>query len=257
MRSNEVIRRAFYYIGYMEKKSDFMLDSFTKNAGVNNFNKFAKAVKGVNARPWCCYFQQAIFKEVEKDAPAKLLKGVTGSCSTMLENMQKFIVKDPKRGDLVFFREKVKHFKFDMAHVGLVIGVDDERIYTIEGNTSSIKDAVVPNGGMVAVKSYRKDHDRVDYYVRPAYDKYTTPFPSLPSKVVKKGSKGMDALKVQCILNYLGVPDKEGHLLETDSSCGAKTTEAIEYFQRAYGLVVDGSFGPKSKKKAKELLNYE
>lgn len=79
----------------------------------------------------------------------------------------------------------------------------------------------------------------------------STPYTgSLPSKTVKKGSRGADAKAVQTFLNWC---IKAG--LKTDSYCGSKTTSAIKKYQKQYKLKVDGVFGSQSKKKAQSIIN--
>lgn len=72
---------------------------------------------------------------------------------------------------------------------------------------------------------------------------------SLPKKSVKKGSKGSDVKAVQTFLNWC-----INARLKVDGSCGVKTVAAIKRYQKTYGLKVDGHFGPKSKSKAKVII---
>lgn len=71
----------------------------------------------------------------------------------------------------------------------------------------------------------------------------------LPSKTVKKGSKGNDVRALQGFLNWC-INAK----LKVDGVCGDKTTAAIRKYQKAYGLKVDGIFGNASKTKAKKII---
>lgn len=73
---------------------------------------------------------------------------------------------------------------------------------------------------------------------------------SLPSKTVRKGSKGTNVKHVQTFLNWCM---KSG--LKVDGSCGSKTVAAIKKFQKQYKLKVDGVFGAKSKAKAQSIVN--
>lgn len=78
----------------------------------------------------------------------------------------------------------------------------------------------------------------------------STPYTGkLPSKTVKKGSKGADVKAVQTFLNWC---IKAG--LKVDSKCGKKTVAAIKRYQKQYGLAQDGKFGPASLKKAKAIV---
>lgn len=78
----------------------------------------------------------------------------------------------------------------------------------------------------------------------------TTPYTGgLPTKTVKKGSKGADALKVQKFLNW-----SENAGLKQDSYCGSHTVAAIRKFQKRYKLKVDGIFGNQCRSKAKKIV---
>ena len=79
----------------------------------------------------------------------------------------------------------------------------------------------------------------------------TTPYTGgLPTKTVKKGSKGTDVKHVQNFLNWC---IKAG--LKVDGYCGSKTTAAIKKYQKQYKLKADGIFGSQSKKKAQSIVN--
>lgn len=78
----------------------------------------------------------------------------------------------------------------------------------------------------------------------------STPYTGgLPTKTVKKGSKGSNVKKVQKFLNWC---IKAG--LKVDSSCGKNTVAAIKKYQKQYKLKVDGVFGSQSLKKAKKIV---
>lgn len=72
---------------------------------------------------------------------------------------------------------------------------------------------------------------------------------ALPTKTVKKGSKGEDVKAVQRFLNWCM---KSG--LAVDGVCGKKTTAAIKKYQKKYSLKVDGIFGKYSKAKAESIV---
>lgn len=56
-----------------------------------------------------------------------------------------------------------------MKHTGLVVKVTRDRVYTIEGNTSSAQ-GVVANGGSVENKSYPINYSKIGGYGRPKYE---------------------------------------------------------------------------------------
>lgn len=85
--------------------------------------------------------------------------------------------------------------------------------------------------------------------------KPTTPYTgTLPTGVVKKGSKGNDVKSVQTFLNWcLNVK------LTVDGVCGDLTVAQIKNFQtqyqQTYGLKVDGIFGAGSKAAAQKVID--
>lgn len=72
---------------------------------------------------------------------------------------------------------------------------------------------------------------------------------SVPTKNVKKGSKGENVKRVQRFLNW-----NLGTKLAVDGKCGSKTVSAIKKFQKKYKLKVDGVFGPQCRKKMQSLI---
>lgn len=64
--------------------------------------------------------------------------------------------------------------------------------------------------------------------------------------VLRKGERGDAVLGLQQSLNRLGIRDARGNPLAEDGRFGDRTQEAIEAYQRAHGLKVDGIAGPKT-----------
>lgn len=78
---------------------------------------------------------------------------------------------------------------------------------------------------------------------------YSGTFPTLPKKgYLGKGDKGTQVGRLQMFLNWYG-----NYGLVVDKDFGAKTKTAVEKFQKATGLTVDGYFGSKSLAKAKTI----
>lgn len=71
----------------------------------------------------------------------------------------------------------------------------------------------------------------------------------LPSKVVRKGSKGSDVKALQTFLNWA-----IGSKLKVDGKAGSNTISALKKWQKASGLSADGVFGSKSRAKAQALI---
>ena len=137
--------------GYLEKKSDAYLDDFKKNAGYNNYTKFARDVNnwgqpGCQAQPWCAEYQ--FWKLVKILGITKALQIMGGgfyNCVSITNHAKANGTwhSTPKVGALVIFRKG--------SHVGNVQSFNKSGINTNEGNTSS-EAGVVANGGAVRNK---------------------------------------------------------------------------------------------------------
>lgn len=149
---------------YLEKKSNVYLDDFTKNAGYNNYTKFARDVNswgqpGCQAQPWCAEYQ--FWKLVRSLGITKALQIMGGgfyNCVSITNHAKANGTwhSTPKIGCLVIFRNG--------SHVGSVTKFDSTYIYTNEGNTSSAA-GVVANGGSVRNKQYKRTDSSIDGYV--------------------------------------------------------------------------------------------
>jgi signal peptidase I len=178
----DVVNTAAKYarpIQYLEKKSDSQLDDFQANAGSGNYTKFNRDFSKIvgwslQAQPWCAIFVSMVFVETFGTTEAKqmLAGNVNASCPNWVQQFQKAnqykrgsnVIPNP--GDIIFFTEPTNNNK--IPHVGLVEKVENNKVYTIEGNTSSSA-GVVPNGGAVAAKSYAIGYNRIHGYGIPKF----------------------------------------------------------------------------------------
>lgn len=84
---------------------------------------------------------------------------------------------------------------------------------------------------------------------KPPKKKYSGTFPKLPTrKYFKRGDKGEQVRNLQRFLNWFG-----NYGLVVDGVIGSKTILAVEKFQKANKLAVDGLFGKKCLAKAKTI----
>lgn len=170
-------------LGYLEKETNYNLDSKTGNAGDNNYTKYArdfdtKYPNFYNGRKqsvaWCdIWYDWCLVTAFGVDEARKLLgqplKSCGAGCSWSMKyykNIGCFYTKNPKPGDQIFFYNSRLN---DVVHTGMVVKVDSTYVYTIEGNTSSAS-GVVDNGGAVAEKKYKLSYSRIAGYGRPKYD---------------------------------------------------------------------------------------
>lgn len=176
----KLINTAKNEIGYLEKKTNSMLESKTANAGENNWTKYAKHldILGIyntkkNGYSWCAIFVDWCFVtafglDIAMEMTCQPISGGYGaSCTSSLnyyKSAGRFYKNNPQPGDQIFFKNK----KGNISHTGIVTKVDGHKIYTIEGNTSS-DEGVVDNGGSVNDKSYPINYKYIAGYGRPNY----------------------------------------------------------------------------------------
>lgn len=151
-------------VGYLEKASNKDLDSKTGNAGRNNYTKYARdlAKLGVyngdkNGYSWCDVYADWCFIEAFGVTNGmKLLcqpmGGLGAGCRYSRDYYKaegRFTKGRPEPGYQIFFTSSGS----DVSHTGIVERVEENVVYTIEGNTSTGK-GVIANGGGVCQKSY-------------------------------------------------------------------------------------------------------
>lgn len=172
--ANKVIKVAKGEVGYQEKETNNNLNSKHANVGDGNYTKYGKAM-GCNGQPYCDAFVDWCFVEAYgRENAKKLLNGFsnyTPDSANRFKKNDQYIKRGkgtPKKGDVIFFySSSLKR----IAHTGLVHKVENGKVYTIEGNTSSNMTEFERDGGCVAYKVYDLTNTRIDGYGRPKYDK--------------------------------------------------------------------------------------
>lgn len=170
------IELAIGEIGYLEKASNKNLDSKALNPGNANITKYARDLDAVayfngkkQGAKWCTTFVNWLFfTAYGRETALKMLYqpnsgSLAASCTYAAgyyANAKAFYTT-PAVGDQIFFGQKSSY-----AHTGIVEKVDDQYVYTIEGNTSDTT-GVVSNGGGVWRKKYLLDYSRIKGYGRP------------------------------------------------------------------------------------------
>lgn len=258
-----VIKVAESQIGYLEKKSNADLNSFTGNAGNNNYTKYNRDMKawaksaGINDQ-WCQNFVDWCFVKAYGLEAAKKLLGVftnyTPTGSNAFKKRGTYTKRGkgkPKPGDVIYFYSNAKG---RIGHVGIVTKVTSTKVYTIEGNTSGAS-SLITNGGGVRAKSYSLSSSYIDGYGRPPYasvnptmDGIDTPAePEKPlqlgDRILKNGMEGADVKELQLALIKLGYDcGKWG----ADGEFGDATEMAVRRFQTQEDLTPDGEAGPQT-----------
>ena len=149
--ANDVVNMALSQVGITE---------FPPNSNKVKYNTdyYGKPIGG-SAYPWCCVFVWWIFNQFNP-----LLVKKTASSSDLArwfkQNNQWFTA--PMVGDVVFFNWGRKDVLAE--HVGIVVGIEGNKIITVEGNTAIGNE---DNGGKV-MKRTRVGN--IVGYGRPKYD---------------------------------------------------------------------------------------
>lgn len=171
----KVVKIAAAEVGYIEKASNSQLDEPAANPGDANYTKYNQCV-GSNPQYWCAAFVCWCFEQACGGDKEKLKQVLCGSksaaCNSLMSQFKgaNRFDNNPKIGDHIFFSGS-RHSGAN--HIGIVVGVDSQNVYTVEGNTSG-NAGVVDNGGEVAFKTYPLSSDRILGYGHPAYDGETS-----------------------------------------------------------------------------------
>lgn len=264
-----VIASAKAQIGYREKASNAQLDSPTANAGSNNYTKYAQyfddlRAKGIlfyNGRKngpageWCDMFVDwNVCQVCGPELGMKVLYQPTESCGAGVKFSADyyrangaFFTKNPQPGDQIMFGPRNHE-----NHTGLVVAVDKDKVYTIEGNTSNA----------CLEKSYYLSDSNISGYGRPRYelaahlfedDQPEQPAPDAPIlddqgsvctvelPVLHYGSSGLYVETLQELLNHYA-----GEKLGLDASFGRLTEAAVNRYKTRHGLDPDGKMDAKT-----------
>ena len=130
--------------------------------GENNYNKYAehpfmKKALGWDAQnqPWCAIFVVHLFFECFGLRTGKrMMHGCSALCRAQAAKYRRHgaYYTTPRIGDQIFFRSEG-----GINHTGVVIGVSDVTVTTVEGNS----------GDSVAERTYRLDDASIAGYGRP------------------------------------------------------------------------------------------
>ena len=140
--ASEVLKIAESQIGYCEKKSNAYLDDFEKNAGANNYTKYARDLYKAgywngnkNGYDWCTSFVAWCIWTACGANKADAIKvqpygSLGASCKYETGYYKKAgrFFSDPKVGDQAFFTR---------GHTGIVEKVGTKTVTLIEGNSNN------------------------------------------------------------------------------------------------------------------------
>ena len=162
-----------------------------------------------------------------------------------------------RRGDIVFFDWNGSNRIGAIDHIGLVTGVRNGAVYTIEGNTSDGCRRRVRFASMIV--GYGRptyppagSGGKLRAVLRTATSRARSrragpPADAAPAgtPILRNGSAGVGVRQLQRCLNLV-----QRSALDVDGEFGPETGAAVRAFQRRVpGLLVDGEYGPKTARK--------
>lgn len=171
----KVINVALNEVGYREKETNSNLDDKTANAGDENYTKYARDLDNLsfyngkkNGYDWCDVFVDWCFvKAFGVDRALELTcqpKRSTGAGCGFSKNFYKNkgqLFDKPEIGDQIFFENSE-----GVYHTGIVYKVDNNKVYTVEGNTRKNNSGAYNE---VCKKEYPLNSSYIGGYGRPKY----------------------------------------------------------------------------------------
>lgn len=242
-----VLRIASEEVGYQEKASAANLDDKTANAGSNNYTKYGRDMHNIQPSnmdypaAWCdAFVDWCFYKAFGASLAKQILCGDFDDYTITSANYYKKAGRwstTPKRGYQIFFKNAN-----GICHTGLVYQVEDNIVYTIEGNKSNA----------VRKAQYNKDDTYIAGYGMPGYElavnttnnsnvKYTGKCTVTAYQLIK-GDKGTAVKALQTLLNLYGYRGRDRKTLTVDGVFGDNTEYAVTELQTKVGMK-DINFG--------------
>lgn len=164
----------------------------------------------------------------------------------------------PQKGDIITFvwNYSGRYYNQDIYysdHVGIVYAVDDEFVYTIEGNAGNDNDT-----SSVKTKYYNRKSGCINGYFRPnTYSDSITEESEEDEMNFKKGDKSDGVLAYKSLImqaNALGIIKAS---VDTSNGFGSGTYNATIAVQKKYKLEVDGIAGKNTITALRNAINTE
>lgn len=177
----DVVLVALSQLGYHEGNSD--ADMHGESKGTRDYVEYNRLYGKVDNNQgngvsygyyWCCAFATWCTRQ------AGVSTGVVKteiSCTRLIkwlrETTNRAVYHErgdgytPRTGDLIFFQSNSSAAKYTASHIGIVMYVDGDTVYTVEGNTDNSGTANL--GDRVCVKSYKLSNTYIVGYGVPDY----------------------------------------------------------------------------------------
>ena len=200
---------------------------------------------GVN---WCAVFISWLYNQVgelnklvpKTDGAGCFAREYDGKNGKWYESEYSCGTTTPKAGDIVTFTwngagRVSGQDKYYSNHVGYVYAVDDNYIYTIEGNTNSNN----ADYSVVAYKQYSRTSGKINGYFRPNYNTESEE----TEMNFTKGDKSDGVLAYKSMLIQAKTLGLITQKVNADNVFGEGTLKATKQVQEKYKLEVDGIAG--------------
>lgn len=260
----QIINLAFSQVGYHEKDSAADLDN-TDGGGSGNYTKYARDLDAVpgyyngqkQGYAWCDVFVDWLFvqcfgADVGRRMLYQPLQSAGAGCTYSYQYFKAAgaLYHEPKPGDQIFFGSTTLS-----THTGIVVDVDADTVYTVEGNS----------GDAVQKRAYKLGSSNIVGYGRPDWslaaesagpaepEKPEQKYEPLPTDAEKlcvvmlpelsNGSTGRAVAAMQFLLDRFGFQIGRWGI---DGEFGQDTQRAVLQFQARNGLDQDGIVGTKT-----------
>ena len=232
--ASKVVEQAKAWLGLKESDGSYkvILDTY------NSQEKLPRGYRMTTKDPWCATFVSSVAIKLGYTD----IMPTECSCNKMIDLYKKLGTwvenenRTPNPGDILFYDWEDSGNGDNTGrsdHVGIVEKVVGDTIHVIEGNYND----------SVKRRTLRVNGKYIRGYGVPKYDSKTEEVCTVEVQVLKKGAKGEQVKAMQILLIGRGHScGKYG----SDGDFGSATDKAVREFQKANGLSVDGSCGPKT-----------
>ena len=229
--------------------------SLAKEQVGNGAGKYRTWFYGYNATgvAWCAVFVSWLFenagiKMVKTDGAGCFAREGNPEYGTWYESEYSDSGTTPKVGDIVTFvwnyaGRYYSQDRYYSDHVGIVYAVDNNNIYTIEGNSGASNDT-----STVKYQMYSRKSGAINGYFRPKYDTAEKEENQEVRKMnnLQKGDTGDSVLAYKTLLYQAYLYHIINTKVDNTNGFGEGTHKATLEFQKLYKLEEDGIAGVKT-----------
>lgn len=177
-------------------------------------------------------------------------------CSLPTSNAEEWLQKNttyeegftPRLGSiLVYSKGKIGKKDDGAGHVVFVENIDKKGNLLVSESGWSAKKRMWTQTLKPPKYTYKSGY-KYEGCIYPKENFETAYYGTLPTQNLKYGSQGTQVKYLQDFLNWC-----MGSYLTVDGHYGPGTRDVVKQFQKKYGLVMDGKFGPACRKKASTI----